>query len=284
VKTFHHALDEIQNVGFIEPPISQAADVPEVPESRINRDDTVSYSFLQAGLKSTSGVARLRVPGYNNGTLLNTTDGDPVIYLATGWLAAPDLVVTNYHVIGAIEPAKPEPSPSDLKLQALNTKVEFDYDFYDAQATPRDVISLDAYDKDLDYALLRLSKPLDRAPLRILNMRQEFLPSAYVAVNVIQHPFGGPKRVALRNNLIYDCSFPKLRYFAGTALGSSGAPVFNDNWQVIALHRASMFVEGVYFQGRKIGWVNEGTQMVAIMTDIEQKNQSAYHTIAQYCP
>jgi hypothetical protein len=283
VKTFHQALDEIQNVAFVEPPISQPADVPEVFELTIDsRDNTVPYSFLEAGLKSTSGVARVRVPSYENGIALNTTDGDPIIYLATGWLAAPDLVITNYHVIGAIDHGKPEPSPSDLQLQALNTKMEFDYDFYDARTTPRDVISLDAYDKDLDYALLRLSKPLDCAPLRILNKRTDVLPSAYVAVNVIQHPYGGPKRVALRNNLIYDCNFPKLRYFSGTALGSSGAPLFDDSWQVIALHRASLFVENVYFQGRKIGWVNEGTQMVAIMADIEQKNQSTYQTIAQY--
>src|SRR5262245_47902513 len=62
VNTFHHALDEIQNVGFVEPPISQPADLPEEPELTISRDDTVSYSFLQTGLKSTAGVARLRVP------------------------------------------------------------------------------------------------------------------------------------------------------------------------------------------------------------------------------
>jgi hypothetical protein len=56
--------------------------------------------------------------------------------------------------------------------------------------------------------------------------------------------------------------------------------VLNDSWQVVALHRASAFVEDVKFQGRLTGWVNEGTQITAILDDLKVKNADVYQVIA----
>lgn len=50
---------------------------------------------------------------------------------------------------------------------------------------------------------------------------------------------GYAKKVTLRNNNLFETAFPCVRYFTDTEAGSSGAPVFNDNWEVIALHRAT---------------------------------------------
>ena len=41
---------------------------------------------------------------------------------------------------------------------------------------------------------------------------------------------------------------------------------------VVALHRAAAFVNNVKFQGRTTGWVNEGTQITAILNDLKAKN------------
>jgi endonuclease G, mitochondrial len=43
--------------------------------------------------------------------------------------------------------------------------------------------------------------------------------------------------VALRQNLLVDVTEQELWYITETAPGSSGAPVFNDSWQVVAVHR-----------------------------------------------
>jgi V8-like Glu-specific endopeptidase len=85
--------------------------------------------------------------------------------------------------------------------------------------------------------------------------------------------------VALRNNLIYDSKDSKLRYFTDTEHGSSGSPVFDDNWQVVALHRASAFVDNVKFQGRQVGWVNEGTQVTALLDDLKVKNAELFKEV-----
>ena len=57
-----------------------------------------------------------------------------------------------------------------------------------------------------------------------------------VHVNVIQHPNGEPKQLALRENRIVDELEDFLHYETDTAPGSSGSPVFNDQWEVVALH------------------------------------------------
>src|SRR5262249_29251738 len=55
-------------------------------------------------------------------------------------------------------------------------------------------------------------------------------------VNIIQHPQGRPKQVALRDNQVIDLLDDFLHYRADTEPGSSGAPVFNDFWELVGLH------------------------------------------------
>ena len=59
-------------------------------------------------------------------------------------------------------------------------------------------------------------------------------------VTIVQHPGGQKKRVALRDNRIVDVFDAFLHYAADTEPGSSGSPVFNDQWELVALHHASV--------------------------------------------
>ncbi|MFJ1567897.1 trypsin-like serine peptidase [Streptomyces erythrochromogenes] len=61
-------------------------------------------------------------------------------------------------------------------------------------------------------------------------------------VSIIQHPNGEPKQLALRDDQIVDVLDDFVHYSADTARGSSGAPVFNDQWEVVALHHAAVGV------------------------------------------
>ncbi len=89
-------------------------------------------------------------------------------------------------------------------------------------------------------------------------------------VNIIQHPGGSYKKVALRNNAVYSAEHPRLHYLADTLSGSSGSPVLDDSWSVIALHRAAI-TKSVQFQGRELQYVNEGIQMHAILAALEDQ-------------
>ncbi len=57
-------------------------------------------------------------------------------------------------------------------------------------------------------------------------------------VNIIQHPAARHKEVALQKNVITNIYTTRIRYKTDTQRGSSGSPVFNNSWELIALHHA----------------------------------------------
>lgn len=60
-------------------------------------------------------------------------------------------------------------------------------------------------------------------------------------VNIVQHPGGGPRRYAIKNNVLVDI-LPAgfLHYEADTEPGSSGSPVFSPRWEIVGLHHSSI--------------------------------------------
>jgi hypothetical protein len=54
--------------------------------------------------------------------------------------------------------------------------------------------------------------------------------------NIIQHPAGGLKQIAVRENGIKHFDDEVIQYWTDTEHGSSGSPVFDDNWEIVGLH------------------------------------------------
>lgn len=199
--------------------------------------------------------------------------GNPVIGYGTGWLLGPRHLLTNYHVIRLRE-AKDVASDADIKLQAENTVAEFDY--RDGKVPPSStvpILAIAAADPVLDYALLELAvKVTDRPPLRVASVPLTLDPANAAAVNIVQHPRGAPKQVALRNNLVAALKGNDLAYYTDTETGSSGSPVCDDQWHVVALHKGSTIRFGTLnFQGKDTAWVNVGTPIKLVIDDIKTK-------------
>lgn len=55
-------------------------------------------------------------------------------------------------------------------------------------------------------------------------------------LSLIQHPDGGCKQISLRESRLVDVLPEHLHYQGAQAVGSPGAPVFNDQWEVVAIH------------------------------------------------
>lgn len=84
------------------------------------------------------------------------------------------------------------------------------------------------------------------------------------SVSIIQHPLGNFKRIALTGSVVTNSgSLRYIKYETSTMKGSSGAPVLNDNWEVVALHRAA----GDWWEPRKRYVNNEGVRFTAIRQD-----------------
>jgi len=265
-KVFQRALDDISHRTSGAPRIN-VAEIPEHKEAIVHQDDMVPFGFMQGGVTAGASVAKLSVPRFENGQK-KLSGGAPVIYLGTGWLLGKNLLITNHHVVNARNEGESAADDTDLKLQAAATKAKFDFDGDNMQGQETGVDSLEAWDSQLDYAVLRISGST-RPPLRRVGKPlQKAEADAYIPVNIIQHPEGTAKKMAIRNNLVTASTETDLRYFTDTKQGSSGSPVLDDQWRVVALHRGSTVAENVKFQGRNVAWVNLGTHIPKIVDDI----------------
>lgn len=259
--------------------IPTIATLPEIvrKEAIIHQDDTVAFGFLAAALKAGRAVGRISVPRFENAAQRLLAGGRPWLMNGTGWLIAKNLFVTNHHVANAREAGEVDANTADLDRQATGSTITFDFDG-DASRPETAIISkLELVSSELDYAILRLA-PLStsRDPLSISLQPVTMTASTYVPVNIIQHPRGLAKRIAFRNNLLSGSDNDTIRYFTDTDFGSSGAPVCDDTWRVVALHRGAEQVGAVNFQGKTTAFVNFGTQISKLLSDLQDRSPAVH--------
>jgi len=146
-------------------------------------------------------------------------------------------------------------------------------------------------DSELDYALVALAPEPGLAAygwLPLIEEQGKLLVGE--TVNIIQHPNGEPKQLAIRNNQVVDELELFLHYQTDTSPGSSGSPVFNDQWEVVALHHsgvpkrnaagAVVTVDGREWQEwmgeQRIAWeANEGVRVSRLVQHIRQQSLPA---------
>ena len=209
-------------------------------ERIVGTEDFVAVRYLQRGVVAGRAVARVSIRDRL----------DRVVGYGTGALVSPELLLTNHHVLPDAE-------------VAARSVVEFDYeDGLDGRPLTPAQFGLDPQrlflaDDDLDYALVAVrATPGDLARFgcnRLIEAQGKAIVGDFVTI--IQHPGGERKQVALRDNRIVDVLDDHLHYAADTEPGSSGSLVFNDQWEVVALHHASVPTP----DGSELGdYVNEG--------------------------
>lgn len=159
--------------------------------------------------------------------------------IGSGFLVSPNLLMTNHHVLPtaeACEACHVEFGHQHDRSGNLSRGVRHRLD-------PRRFLLLN---EELDFTLVALetAQSLDEWSLPWCPMiKKTGKVVVGEPVNIIQHPLGREKQVVFRNNLLVDIFEDKdviVHYQADTDRGSSGSPVFNDQWQVVALHRAGI--------------------------------------------
>lgn len=80
-------------------------------------------------------------------------------------------------------------------------------------------------------------------------------------LNVIQHPQGRKKEIVVQQNELTDVHTNVIHYFSDTDYGSSGSPVFNNTWDLMALHHARKPSESA----------NEGIRIDRIVADLRSE-------------
>ena len=226
-------LDEYDNIAF---------------ERIIGESDLFPISYLESGLRAGESVCRIsvrdaygRIQGYG-----------------TGFMVSDSLIMTNNHVIRS-------------ERVALNSLVEFNFqEDKDFMPCPSYNYKLDPArlfitNEELDFTLVAVKeneingkKASDFGYLELIKETNKILEGEYVSI--IQHPKGGPKAVTIRENEVRAINGDYMHYLTDTEPGSSGSPVFNDQWMVVALHHS-----GVPDPDKKGNWIaNEGVRISSI--------------------
>jgi endonuclease G len=218
--------------------------------------DFVGVAFLRRGLAASQAVARI---AFRSGNALGT-----------GFLVSGDLLLTNHHVIRSA-------------AETTSLEVQFDYEL-DWSGNPVGVTSF-ALDPtrffvtdpatDLDYTLVAVG-PRRAGARSLADFGYCALSDASDKhalgefVNVVQHPDGRYKEVVLRENQLVARLSHVLHYLADTEPGSSGSPVFNHEWQVVALHHwGGPYRNTRDASGRAVRRdVNEGIRVSAIVREL----------------
>ena len=227
------------------------------PEAVQGINDFQPASFLVEGAEVRRSIARVLVQ-----TPHESRSG-------SGFLISPDLFITNQHVIQNRDDAGAASVVFDDELDQTGralSKTSFRLD--------PDRLALFSDEEDLDFAVIALGERIEgNADVAGLGYSPlSFTPDRHrkgINVNIVQHPNGMPKTIAIRNNLVTERDDTHLYYETDTDFGSSGAAVYNDSWDVVALHHYGN-VELPSATGPK-QMVNEGIRISAIYTDLQER-------------
>ncbi|CAM3717648.1 trypsin-like serine peptidase [Smaragdicoccus niigatensis] len=238
-------------------------------------NESQPVSFLPRGTRAASAVARISLSA-NGG---ETPQG-------TGSLVSPRLLLTNNHVL---------PDVVTAGTAVIEFGAEIGVDNAPAACT-RFRLDPDTFfvtDKHLDYTLVLVAPRDDGTTAgQVVGWFNPLIAQTGKivigeAMNIIGHPMGRFKEISIRDNRLEAQLDEFLHYTADTLPGNSGSPVFNDQWEVVALHHAG--VKKKDDQGRvlrkdgkvwqpgdgedAIEWAaNEGARVSVILKNLADRN------------
>ena len=268
---------------FLESLYDEQAQGQQAFERIIAGNELQDVNFLPRGALAARPVVRVVLRG----------GGGRLIGYGTGFLIGDGVLITNNHVLG------------NRDVAAL-AEVEAFYErgVQGEDSTPQrfaiEPERLFYTSVDLDFSIVAVA-PMDRtgtAPLAAIGwlpliggtgkaMEGEWL-------TIIQHPKGERKQVCVRENQLLKRDTDVLWYSTDTQGGSSGSPVFNNDWVVIALHHSGVpeikdgvwqTVDGHDYDPKRdsqdqIKWVaNEGIRVSRIMETLHTDASIARHAL-----
>jgi hypothetical protein len=139
------------------------------------------------------------------------------------------------------------------------------------EPTPAQIEELE---KKLDYALVRLIEPIGSYSRYVyggtrrgwydLSSFPDRVPRKDDRIIIPQHPSGQPQRIDFGRFNRLDASRTRLQYNAETAGGTSGAPCFNQDCELVGVHNAA-------YQPHDIAIFNQAVHFSKIMSELREK-------------
>jgi V8-like Glu-specific endopeptidase len=221
-------------------------------------------------------------------------DGQP---LGTGFLVAPDLVMTADHVVNV--PGHPREPGAGFRTRfdyavSPDTGARLDGTPYDVASTGWLVASSPPFGtgetRAVDVALVRLAQPAGLAQLERSGVRgwvdlsdavDTIVESSSLAI--MQHPEGGPLKLSLNTQAVLglDPQSGRLMYRTDTLPGSSGAPCFDMDWRFVAMHEGRDVRGGNHNRGIPFAMIREWLDAIEAWPQVSARSPAAVGAVAQ---
>lgn len=207
------------------------------------RSTLVPISYFEIGVVRAKSIVRIV-----------RSDGS----LGTGFITSGNVLVTNNHVLPNVEAVQESivqfnyqqnaeglSAPVyEVKLLANTFKTSIENDW--------SIATIDG-DVNTEWGAIELSKTNVKVGDH---------------VNIIQHPGGGPKQISLFANVIVYIGGGRVQYLTDTLPGSSGSPVFDANWNIVALHHSGGWLTEPNADPKFTYYRNEGIAIECVIDGI----------------
>jgi endonuclease G, mitochondrial len=289
----------------------EAADTPERVKLYRAREEAKQLTYARAGVTESRFTERrigptldlddappnelARIAGIPVGRIvqLSAAGREPEGF-ATGFLVAPNLIITNHHVFASAE-------------ETRNCGIQFGYEKLNGVLAAGTIFPFDTSrffyaNEELDFAVVGVSPVAIGSGASLAQFKSlGLIPTTGKIlvgqdVSIIQYPEGGPKKYGVRDNELLIAPTDAdlfLQYTTDTLPGSSGSPAFNKDWEVVGLHHSGvpemkdgqiLTIDGTPWNNTMpdsdIHWVaNEGVRVSVIC-----KNLSAARVNPEYQP
>ncbi|TWU55925.1 trypsin-like serine peptidase [Rubripirellula reticaptiva] len=214
----------------------------ELERQLSSQSELLPIQFLECGVHASRSVAKVFVPGFGSGT---------------GFLIGGNLLVTSNHVISNERRASQAKITFDFQSRPDGSQSEGVSLELDPSAT---FITSDEKEDDWTVVAVKGAPSEQFGALKLALEPAEM----HSRATIIQHPGGGPKHIALANNRIAYADTHSIHYLAETSGGSSGAPVFNLDWEVIGIHKNGGFVIEHSAKSRRMFFRNAGIPIALV--------------------
>jgi len=215
---------------------------PLTYEKVVGIDNLYNIAWLREGLEKARPVARVV-----------KANGER----ATGFLIDDNRLVTNHHVLGSAAEARSATAQFNVETNWAGDELPIS----EFALAPDDLF---VTDEELDYTIVRVTDDAQGGLRQFgsLDPSTVVQPEVNDYVSVIQQPYGGTKQICLTDNKVQAVLGTVLQYHADALPGASGSPVFNEHWELVALHARGGALSGG--EGA-LHWVNEGVLMSAVL-------------------
>lgn len=241
--------------------------IPERVERANGLKNFLPVCFLELGMASARAVCKVETKGTD---YLGRPDQQ---WHGTGFLVGRNLLLTNHHVL---------PSPASARDALCVFNYELGTSFSPLESVglrlqPDRLFITSPVETGLDFTFVWIEDSANEKFGAIAMPRSAFTVHAGDYANVVQHPAGRRKEMVIQDNRVLQDTGMVLHYSSDTEEGSSGAPVFNNRWELIGLHRASRPNSEKLVPEKDLpppAFLNEGVKISAIAADLERRAQA----------